>query len=96
MFLMSQVKKSGQCQLRGKKYQYFSIVSLPADSVIVDHADFGIIKSLCETKSSVTIVYCYTCCTRQSIVEREGLEHDERNEECSKGTSFTTCLVKPV
>jgi hypothetical protein len=38
MFLMSQVKKSGQCQLRGKKYQYFSIVSLPTDSVIVDHA----------------------------------------------------------
>jgi hypothetical protein len=39
MFLMSsQVKKSGQCQLRNKKYQYFSIVSLPTDSVIVDHA----------------------------------------------------------
>jgi hypothetical protein len=46
MFLMSQVKKSGQCQLRGKKYQYFSIVSLPTDSVIVDHADFGITKSV--------------------------------------------------
>jgi hypothetical protein len=27
------------------------------------------------------IVYCYTSCTRQSIVEREGLEHDERSEE---------------
>jgi hypothetical protein len=39
MFLMSsQVKKSGQCQLRDKKHQYFSIVSLPTDSVIVDHA----------------------------------------------------------
>jgi hypothetical protein len=39
MFLMSsQVKKSGQCQLRVKKHQYFSIVSLPTDSVIVDHA----------------------------------------------------------
>jgi hypothetical protein len=39
MFLMSsQVKKSGQCQLCDKKHQYFSIVSLPTDSVIVDHA----------------------------------------------------------
>jgi hypothetical protein len=33
-----QVKKSGQCQLRDKKHQYFSIVSLPTDSVIVGHA----------------------------------------------------------
>jgi hypothetical protein len=33
---------------------------------------------------SPKIVYCYTSCTRQSIVEREGLEHDERSEECSK------------
>jgi hypothetical protein len=40
------------------------------------------------------IVYCYTSYTRQSIVEREGLEHDERSEECSEGTSSTTCLVK--
>jgi hypothetical protein len=32
----------------------------------------------------------------KSIVEREGLEHDERSEECSKGTSSTTCLVKRV
>jgi hypothetical protein len=32
-----QVKKSRQCQLRDKKHQYFSIVSLPTDSVIVDH-----------------------------------------------------------
>jgi hypothetical protein len=41
MFLMSsQVKKSGQCQLRDKKHQYFSIVSLPTHSVIVDHAVF--------------------------------------------------------
>jgi hypothetical protein len=39
MFLISsQVKKSGQTQLRDKKHQYFSIVSLPTDSVIVDHA----------------------------------------------------------
>jgi hypothetical protein len=39
MFLMSsQVEKSGKCQLRDKKHQYFSIVSLPTDSVIVDHA----------------------------------------------------------
>jgi archaellum component FlaG (FlaF/FlaG flagellin family) len=33
-----QVKRSGQCQLRDKKHQYFSIVSLPTDSVVVDHA----------------------------------------------------------
>jgi hypothetical protein len=31
------VKKSGQCQLRDKKHQYLSNVSLPTDSVIVDH-----------------------------------------------------------
>jgi hypothetical protein len=37
MFLMSsQVKKSCQCQLRDKKHQYFSIVSLPTVSVNVD------------------------------------------------------------
>jgi hypothetical protein len=30
--------------------------------------------------SVLKIVYCYTSCTRQSIVEREGLEHDERSE----------------
>jgi hypothetical protein len=42
------------------------------------------------------IVYCYTSCTRLSIVEREGLEHDERSEERSKGTSSTTCLVQRV
>jgi hypothetical protein len=35
---MSQVKKFSQCKLRDKKHQYFSIVSLPTDSVIVDHA----------------------------------------------------------
>jgi hypothetical protein len=37
------------------------------------------------------IVYCYTICTRQSIVEREGLEHDERSEEfnMSCATSVT-------
>jgi hypothetical protein len=34
-----QVKTSGQCQLyETEKHQYFSIVSLPTDSVIVDHA----------------------------------------------------------
>jgi hypothetical protein len=32
MFLMSsQVKKFSQCELRDKKHQYFSIVSLPTD-----------------------------------------------------------------
>jgi hypothetical protein len=31
-----------------------------------------------------------------SIAECEGLEHDERSEECSKGTSSTTCLVQQV
>jgi hypothetical protein len=44
-----------------------------------------------------TIIYCYTSCTRRiHIVEREGLGHDERSDECSKGTSSITCLVKPV
>jgi hypothetical protein len=39
MFLMSsQVKKSSQRKLRDKKHQHFSTVSLPTDSVIVDHA----------------------------------------------------------
>jgi hypothetical protein len=36
---MYQVKTSGQCKLRDKKkHQCFSIVSLPTDSVIFDHA----------------------------------------------------------
>jgi hypothetical protein len=35
--MSSQVKKSCQPQLRDKKHQYFSTVSLPTDSVIVDH-----------------------------------------------------------
>jgi hypothetical protein len=35
--MSSQVKKFSQCELRDKKHQYFSIVSLPTDSVIVDH-----------------------------------------------------------
>jgi hypothetical protein len=40
MFLMSsQVKKIQPVRItRQKKKQYFSIVSLPTDSVIVDHA----------------------------------------------------------
>jgi acyl CoA:acetate/3-ketoacid CoA transferase beta subunit len=42
--MSSQVKKSGQCQLRDKKHQYFSIVSLPTDSVIVDHAVLSLAK----------------------------------------------------
>jgi hypothetical protein len=33
-----QVKTSGQWHLQDKKHQYFSFVSLPTDSVIVDHA----------------------------------------------------------
>jgi hypothetical protein len=36
--MSSQVKKFSQCELRDKKHQHFSIVSLPTDSVIVDHA----------------------------------------------------------
>jgi hypothetical protein len=35
--MFCQVTTSGQCQLRDKKHQYFSSVSLPTDSVIVDH-----------------------------------------------------------
>jgi hypothetical protein len=27
------------------------------------------------------IIYCSKSCTRQSIAEREGLEHDERSED---------------
>jgi hypothetical protein len=42
------------------------------------------------------LVYCYMSCTRQSIVEREGLEHDERRECSTKGTGSTTCLLKRV
>jgi hypothetical protein len=38
--MSSQVKKFSDCELRDKKHQYFSIVSLPTDSVIVDHAVF--------------------------------------------------------
>jgi hypothetical protein len=38
LLMSSQVKKFNQCELRDKKHQYFSIVSLPTDSVIVDHA----------------------------------------------------------
>jgi hypothetical protein len=38
MFSMSsQIKKFSQCELRDKKHQHFSTVSLPTDSVIVDH-----------------------------------------------------------
>jgi hypothetical protein len=44
----------------------------------------------------MAIVYCYTSCTRQSIVEREGLVDDEHSEERSKGTSSTTCHVQRV
>jgi hypothetical protein len=35
--MSSQVKKFSQCELRDKKHQYFSIISLLTDSVIVDH-----------------------------------------------------------
>jgi hypothetical protein len=57
MFLMSsQVKKSGQNQLRDKKHQYFSIVSLPTDSVIVDHA-----ITLLMVTIEILIVYYVFC-----------------------------------
>jgi hypothetical protein len=40
MFLMSsQVKKFSHRKLRDKKHQHFSTVSLPTDSVIVDHPE---------------------------------------------------------
>jgi hypothetical protein len=45
-FMSFQVKTSGQCQLRDKKHQYFSIVSLPTDSVIVDHAVLIIVNKI--------------------------------------------------
>jgi hypothetical protein len=61
MFLMaSQVKKSGQCQLRDKKHQYFSIVSLPTGSVIADHAVCTILYSFnkmhCSTRSTIDLL----------------------------------------
>jgi DNA repair protein RadC len=49
MFLMSsQVKKFSQRELRDKKHEHFSTVSLPTDSVIVDHAVyfFPLVKSI--------------------------------------------------
>jgi hypothetical protein len=53
MFLMSsQVKTSIQCELRDKKHQYFSIVSLPTNLVIFDHAVSFILK---ESIISVTV-----------------------------------------
>jgi hypothetical protein len=50
-----QVKKSGQCQLRDKKHQYFcTIVSLPTNSVIVDHAvDCDFQSNGCKFKKEV-------------------------------------------
>jgi hypothetical protein len=41
------------------------------------------------------IVYCYkyTSCTRQSIVEREGLQHDERSEEFDNMSCATSVLL---
>jgi hypothetical protein len=39
--MSSQVKKFSQCELRDKKHQHSSIVSLPTDSVILDHAVFS-------------------------------------------------------
>jgi hypothetical protein len=64
MFLIpSQVKKFSQHKLRDKKHQHFSTVSLPTDSVIVDHAVFrtrnlgqhflDISKKLCKPGISV-------------------------------------------
>jgi hypothetical protein len=45
MFLMSsQVKKFSHRKLRDKKHQHFSTVSLPTDSVIVDHPVFALPK----------------------------------------------------
>jgi hypothetical protein len=48
MFLMSQVKKNPVTagHLPDKKHQYFSIVSLPTDSVIVDHAVLFELKNI--------------------------------------------------
>jgi hypothetical protein len=55
MFLMSsQVKKSSQRELRDKKHQHFSTVSLPTDSVIVDHAVFKAIVTLLFSRTTTT------------------------------------------
>jgi hypothetical protein len=63
MFLMSsQVKKSGQCQLRDKSTStYFSIVSLSTDSVIVDHA-------VCLIKYVETVLFRPGCIKRCQVV----------------------------
>jgi hypothetical protein len=41
----------------------------------------GCFFSLTERFRCLGVTYRYTSCTRQSIVEREGLKHDERSEE---------------
>jgi hypothetical protein len=54
MFLMSSpVKKSDQCHLPDKKHQYFSIVTLPTDSVIVDHALLLFLSDSCQLSFKV-------------------------------------------
>jgi hypothetical protein len=45
--------------------------------------------TLCSNANSILLYELH-----KSIVEREGLVDDERSEECSKGTSSTTCLVQ--
>jgi hypothetical protein len=42
--MSSQVKKFSHRKLRDKKHQHFSTVSLPTDSVIVDHPVYSINK----------------------------------------------------
>jgi hypothetical protein len=42
----------------------------------------------------IVIVYYYASCTRQSIVEQEGLEHNEFNMLCE--TSVTYFSISPL
>jgi hypothetical protein len=60
-FFRLKIKKFSQGELRDKKHEHFSTVSLPTDSVIVDHAVQSFIKICClvvefSTISSTSVV----------------------------------------
>jgi hypothetical protein len=57
-----QVKTFDQCQLRDKKHQYFSIVSLPTDSAIVDHAVAVLYRLLGMLATSTRFVIIFVFC----------------------------------
>jgi hypothetical protein len=61
--MSSQVKKSGQCQLQDKKQQYFSIVSLATDSVIVDYNVFMYYTNKVISAFSDNMFFSFKCTT---------------------------------